>query len=299
VKTRQHGNDFTLIELLVVIAIVAILAGLLLPGLQSARRLALRTACAGNMRQIAIGFTIYADANNGACIPGRPASGPNNVYDVGNGLQWRPRWFVTMGAATGLYAYNQPSPNQTDDNTKKVDNPVFLCPSVPERYNNRNYPYGYNYQFLGNARKTGSGKYINFPVRFDRLSQTETVLAADSLGTAAGKPSVTRTPYRADGSGDVCALTNHGWSLDPPRLLAINSDYCDDSNRGDAHRSAPDARHNGRANVSFCDGHVEALSPVQLGYEENGDGSVAARGGTTHNRRFSGTGEDSDPPPIN
>lgn len=301
--TKLHG--FTLVELLVVVGTIAILIAILLPTLGRAREQALGVQCASNMRQLAVGFQMYAQAYRGATLPGRMPnlSAAQNVYFVGNGEAWRPRWYALMGAMTGIYAYDQPSPLQADENSKPVDNKVFLCPGVPEWTNSRHYPFGYNFQFLGNSRNlvgTPSGVFrpINWPVNIAKIkSSSSTVLFADSMGTAAGKPRHLRIGYRNEPTTHNFALGNHAFTLDPPRLTPL-SDRCDDNNRADEHRSAPDPRHRRRANVAFVDGHVEAMTLEELGYVVLPDGSVTAAGAGAHNRLFSGDGTDRDPPSV-
>src|SRR5690349_18080112 len=60
---------FTLIELLVVIAIIGILAALLLPTLGRAKESGRRTACASNLRQLAIALSVYTIENDGLYPP--------------------------------------------------------------------------------------------------------------------------------------------------------------------------------------------------------------------------------------
>ncbi len=298
---------FTLIELLVVIAIIALLIGILLPALAGARDTAKSLLCTTRMRQVATGWQIYADTNRDISVPAQPgrySDERRNVYQLGNGDQYRPRWFAVIGAAAGFDAFANPSPDREDEHTMTVDaNEVFLCPVVPEWNNTRNYAYGYNHHFLGNTRfvnDSESDGFINFPVRASSLDAASTVMFADSLGTAAGKPAAERTQNRNDGSRDpqLRAEGGHGYALDPPRLTP-NSDLADRRNRSPEHRSAPHARHRQRTNAAFCDGHVETLTLEELGYIVNADGSVAADAPEATNAQFSANNRDEDPPRLN
>ena len=305
---RPGRRAFTIVELLVVIGIIGLLMSILMPALSRARQQANAVQCMVRLRTLAQAWTMYADANTGVSCPGRmptvgslangmpvpPPAGPG-VYYLDNGNQYRPRWYELLGGVIKQFPCR--SPRTTEDDSWTIDNPQFLCAAVPEWTNSRNYVYGYNHQFLGNPRPRADGRWVNWPVKATRIRSAETVMAMDSMGTAAGKPAKDRLGYYADGTKDEWAFANKGFLVDPPRLTAA-SDYADTQKRSPEHRSGPDPRHAGRANVAFCDGHVEALTPGDMGYVVREDGSVAANGPGTHNRMFSGTGQDEDPPPV-
>jgi prepilin-type N-terminal cleavage/methylation domain-containing protein/prepilin-type processing-associated H-X9-DG protein len=95
ISSRRRA--FTLVELLVVIGIIAILISILLPVLGQARERARRVACLSNMRQLAVAWTMYSNANKGL-IPSADTNGAgwaangNADTDIRRGslYQWVP-----------------------------------------------------------------------------------------------------------------------------------------------------------------------------------------------------------------
>jgi prepilin-type N-terminal cleavage/methylation domain-containing protein/prepilin-type processing-associated H-X9-DG protein len=62
--SEGRGRAFTLIELLVVIAIIAILMAILMPVLSRAREQGKRTTCLDNLRELVMGWMLYAEDND-------------------------------------------------------------------------------------------------------------------------------------------------------------------------------------------------------------------------------------------
>ena len=82
----MRRRAFTLVELLIVVGLIAVLLSLLLPAVNRARQMAAQAGCAGNMRQIGMALTLYAQDNDGFF----PRCAQIGGFQRGDWIDWWP-----------------------------------------------------------------------------------------------------------------------------------------------------------------------------------------------------------------
>ncbi len=237
---RPHRRTgFTLIELLVVIAIIAILASLLLPALAKSKEKAKSISCVNMLRQMSTAAILYAGDNGGKfCF---------TFWVRGNNIE-RKAWFNFL---------------QLYETTN-----VLLCPSRTPKFNEliANYPslaaekaisnYEANFA-LGGCDWPGVWPAETWPQLKDSAVRKPASVAYMTDGGIwpinTTDPLRCVTPKSAEKPG--CWIV-HDPANDAPCVACVTSP--DDPNWG-----GPQLRHAERSNVTFVDGHVQAMKASQ------------------------------------
>lgn len=227
-RAGHFREGFTLVELLVVIAIVALLAGLLLPSLAGAHRSALRSACASNLRQLAMANHMYAAAH-GTFVPAAADIWSSNLH----------RWH---GARSKKGTAFEPASGPLSDYLDERG-AIKKCPSFQSDQPDFEAGcggYGYN------ATGVGSQAYLLGTYHGSSLGMTPEMIAQPASTVMFADAAYAETKK------GITWLIEYSF-VEPYLLLADNRPI-------EAYPATPTIhfRHDGLANVVWVDGHVTA-----------------------------------------
>lgn len=231
----RGDGGFSLVELLITTAILALLAGLLLPALGSAREKGRAAMCVSNLRQLHLAATLYANENDDRCVLGAEEF-------LVNLKRWhgvRTSASQPFDPARGpLVAYLGRS--GVIKQCPSLRTPLGGASNDPRFFERGCGGYGYNMTYLGSC--PGDWNYTRSVRRSDILHPESTVMFADAgLAYPDGciEYSFIEPPYWADASG-----VREDWGSPVPSVHF---------------------RHSGRANAVWCDGHVSSESMSRTG----------------------------------
>lgn len=243
-RARKANAAFTLIELLVVIAIIAILAAILFPVLSAAKKRAEQATCINNLKQLGSGMQMYVQDNNNT-FPG--IASRHYGYQTSDWIYWRTN--------TALYPPFTKSPILTS--VPGLQKPSLRCPlddfatgRLSQDYPDGYGPYLFSYSFNGYG-----------------LDDNQNNLGMSSvIDTSSGAPVVYL--FKESGvknPGNKIMLAEEPGSLasndSPDGVAVINDGRWVPTNLTGSTGDPLTIRHGGKADVTFGDGHVEAVTP--------------------------------------
>lgn len=232
-ERRNHRASFTLIELLIVIAIIAILACLLLPALNQARKRGHAAKCVSNQKQTMLAQFQYSNDYTGYMVVLVPYKSPGQWE---NWVSLLTREFSNTGALP---------------QTKKgyLSSNVIRCPGNPSDLK-RDVSWGY-YGFCKKSLTTERrDKMGDFLISIDTSTLRQCVYIINRMKL----PS--KTPLLADtiASGSGPRRGQGIWYWQPDNLSETST-----SNNTGLHLA-----HSGKANIGFGDGHVASQNAADL-----------------------------------
>jgi len=237
-ESEAGGDAFTLVELLVVIAILGILAALLLPALSKAKARAQGIACVQNVRQLGMALQAFVTDNRVYVLEGNPDRA-HGAYPEHVGL-WTATLQHTELSVPGSSPKRMPF-------SQWAGQSVWKCPAAnkPSDWSGGAGPfwsYGYNVQGLSARTDTASlglgGQYVWNDSHSPAPPVPESAVSHPSEMMAIGDGFQGNKGVIDDGG-------NRLWRF------AGATGYPGST----AHAYA---RHQGKANVVFCDGHVQS-----------------------------------------
>jgi len=144
-RVTRGQKGFTLIELLVVMAVIGLMAAILLPALNKAKEQGKATVCRSNMKQIALGFLMYAEDNE-EILPwpgGQPSRavtskqyntdwcfGGQASLDPNLASSWVVPGFGFNAECVSVFPYVLSQPRMEYDPEYKESSDVYRCPSA-------------------------------------------------------------------------------------------------------------------------------------------------------------------------